>query len=88
MLPFFPHVRPAILADVPAITAIYEHHVLHGLASFEIDPPDQSEMTRRFETVPSLGLPYFVAETDGCIPGYAYAASYRARPAYLYTVVN
>ena len=82
------HVRTASATDIAAITAIYRHHVLHGLASFEIDPPDAGEMTRRFAAVRELGLPYLVAETDGIVAGYAYAAVYRARPAYRYTVEN
>ncbi len=81
-------VRPAMLTDVPAITDIYRHHVLHGLATFEIDPPDTAEMKRRFEAVHALGLPYLVAEAAGEIAGYAYAAMYRARPAYRYVVEN
>jgi L-amino acid N-acyltransferase YncA len=81
-----PVVRPATLADLPAITAIYRHHVLHGLASFEVDPPDTAEIVRRYGAIRDLGLPYFVAESDGRIAGYAYAAVYRARPAYRYTV--
>ena len=50
---------------MPAITAIYRHHVLHGLATFEIDPPDETEMARRFAAIRELGLPYFTAEIDG-----------------------
>jgi len=83
-----PFVRPATVADLPAITAIYRHHVLHGLASFEIEPPDAAEMARRFTEIRELGLPYLVAECDGNIAGYAYAAVYRTRPAYRYTVEN
>ncbi len=48
-------------ADIPAITAIYGHHVLHGLATFEVEPPDTAEMTRRFATIRELGLPYLAA---------------------------
>jgi L-amino acid N-acyltransferase YncA len=81
-------VRVATAADLPAITAIYRHHVLHGLASFEIEPPDATEMARRHTAVVELGLPYLVAELDGRVAGYAYAAVYRARPAYRYTVEN
>lgn len=69
-----------------AVTAIYAHHVRHGLASFELDPPDAEEMSRRHASVTALGLPYLVAESDGLVAGYAYAAPYRARPAYRYTV--
>ena len=49
-------VRPANDGDLPAITAIYRHHVLYGLASFELDPPDVDEMSRRHRTVVDLGL--------------------------------
>ncbi len=79
-------VRAATAADTPAITAIYRHHVLHGLATFEVDPPDAAEMLRRHAAVLELGLPYLAAEINGRIAGYAYASVYRARPAYRYTV--
>ena len=79
-------VRAAREDDLPALTEIYAYHVLHGLASFELDPPDAAEMARRHARVVSLGLPYLVAETDGRVSGYAYAAPYRARPAYRFTV--
>jgi L-amino acid N-acyltransferase YncA len=72
--------------DLAAIAAIYAHHVLHGLASFELDPPDAAEMGRRRAHVLALGLPYIVAELDGRVVGYAYAAPYRDRPAYRYTL--
>lgn len=81
-----PLVRPVGDQDIPAITVIYAHHVLHGLASFEIDPPDAVEMGRRRAHINEQGLPYLVAEIGGCIAGYAYAAPYRARPAYRHTV--
>ena len=41
-----PVIRPARDADVAAIQAIYAHHVLHGLATFEEVPPDAAEMAR------------------------------------------
>ena len=81
-------VRAAVSADIPAIAAIYRHHVLHGLATFELDPPDNRDMARRHAHVLGLGLPYLVAELDGTIAGYAYAGVYRERPAYRYTVEN
>jgi L-amino acid N-acyltransferase YncA len=79
-------VRPATRDDLPAITAIYSRHVLTGLASFEVEPPDVEEMTQRFAAIRELGLPYFIAETGGKLSGYAYAAVYRTRSAYRYTV--
>jgi len=81
-----PAVRPATPADIPAITAIYRHAVLHGTASFEIEPPDEAEVLRRYEAVVGGGYPYFVAEIDGKVVGYAYANAYRTRPGYRFTV--
>ena len=79
-------VRPAKAPDIPAITAIYRPAVLHGTATFEIEPPDEAEMLRRFAAITGSGYPYFVAEVDGRIQGYAYVNAYRTRPAYRFTV--
>jgi phosphinothricin acetyltransferase len=79
-------VRAAREADLRAVTAIYAHHVLTGVASFEIEPPDEAEMGRRRADVLARGLPFFVAERAAEVIGFAYAAPYRARPAYRYTV--
>ena len=79
-------VRDAREQDLPVIAAIYAHHVLSGLATFEIEPPDAAEMRRRYADVRARGLPYLVAERDGEVVGFAYAAPYRARPAYRFTV--
>ncbi len=79
-------VRDAADADMEAIQAIYAHHVLHGLASFEEVPPTVEEMTARRNAVLAGGLPYLVAELDGRVVGYAYATAYRPRPAYRYSV--
>jgi L-amino acid N-acyltransferase YncA len=81
-------IRPTIAADLPAITAIYEQAVLYGTATFELIPPDLDEMTRRFGVLMDGGFPYFVAVLDGRVVGYAYAAAYRPRPAYRFTVEN
>jgi len=81
-----PHVRDAADADLPAIQAIYAHHVLHGLASFEEMPPGVDELRTRHAAVRAAGLPYLVAEVDGVVAGYAYATLYRPRSAYRHTV--
>ena len=83
-----PEIRPATAADLPAITKIYEHAVLHGTATFELIPPDLAEMTRRFKSLIDGGFPYFVGVLDGRVGGYAYAGPYRPRPAYRFTVEN
>lgn len=79
-------VRPATPADIAAIRAIYAHHVLHGLASFEIDPPSVAEMGDRFESIAGGGYPYLIAADRDTVLGYAYASAYRTRPGYRYTV--
>ena len=79
-------IRAAQPQDLAVITAIYDHAVRHGTASFELEPPDETEMTRRYETLRRGGYPYLVAEIDGELPGFAYAGPYRARPAYHWSV--
>ncbi len=79
-------IRPAMPEDLPAITAIYDHHVRTGLASFEEVPPDVKEMTRRYGDLVAQGFPYVAAEQDGAVIGYAYAGPYRTRSAYRFTV--
>ena len=79
-------VRPAAPQDLPAIQAIYAHHVLNGLASFEEIPPSVEEMRRRYEDVTRQGFPYLAAEERGEILGYGYCSLYRARSAYRYTL--
>lgn len=79
-------VRTSEGRDLPAITAIYRHHVLHGAATFEIAPPGEGEMGRRRAETLARGLPHLVAELDGETAGYAYGAPYRPRAAYRYTV--
>jgi len=74
--------------DLPAITRIYGYHVLHGLASFEEQAPPLEEMARRRADHLAKGYPYIVAERGGEVVGYAYAAAYRARPAYRFAVEN
>ena len=78
--------RAATLADIPAIQGIYAHHVLHGLASFEIEPPTVAGMRSRFDSITGGGFPYLVATDGGAVLGYAYASVYRTRPGYRYTV--
>lgn len=79
-------IRAAAEADAGALAAIYGHHVLHGFGTFEEAPPSPAEMEQRRRSIVQHGLPYLVAEEAGRILGYAYAAPFRARAAYRYTV--
>ncbi len=78
--------RDATDADLPAIQAIYAHHVLHGLGSFEEVPPTLEEMTQRYRAVRDKGMPYLVVTQGSTLLGYAYAGAYRPRIAYRHTV--
>ncbi len=75
-------IRPSTPADLAAITAIYADNVLHGTGTFELEPPDEAEMTRRRDDVLGKGLPWLVAESGGRVLGYAYANHFRPRRAY------
>ena len=81
-----PTLRDTTDADLPAIAAIYAHHVLHGAASFEEVPPSLAEMARRFAELKAKAMPYICIAEAGRILGYAYAGPYRPRIAYRYTV--
>ena len=85
-MPVAASIRPARSEDIGAITAIYAHAVEHGTASFEVEPPTETEMARRMEALVTGGFAYLVAELDGTVAGYAYAGPYRPRIAYRYTV--
>ena len=75
-------IRPSSQEDLPAITAIYAHHVTHGKGSFELDAPDLDEMTRRRTDVLAKGLPHLVASRGAQVLGFAYASAFRPRPAF------
>lgn len=82
-------IRSATLADAPAIAAIYAHHVLHGTATFETEPPSAAEFAARIGKVLDAGWPWLVAsDGQGEVLGYAYASQFRDRPAYGYTCEN
>ena len=82
-------IRDSLPGDVPAITAIYGHAVLYGNASFELEPPNATEIGRRRDVLLSAGFPYLVAEDGaGQIVGYSHAGTYRPRPGYRFTVEN
>ncbi len=79
-------IRDATEVDMAEVQRIYAHHVLNGLATFEEVPPSLDEMLGRRAAVLAAGLPYLVADVDGCVAGYSYATSYRPRPAYRHTI--
>ncbi|MBC7380624.1 MAG: N-acetyltransferase [Burkholderiaceae bacterium] len=80
-----PNIRPSREEDIPAITAIYSHHVLHGTGTFETTPPTESDMGARRADVLSKSLPYLVSEENGKVIGFAYCTWFKPRPAYRFS---
>jgi phosphinothricin acetyltransferase len=80
-----PTIRPCTDADIPAVTTIYQHHVLHGTGTFEIEPPTETDMQSRKADVLSKGLPYLVIEENAEVLGFAYCNWFKPRPAYRFS---
>lgn len=80
-----PIIRPSQPEDLSAITAIYQHHVLNGTGTFEIEPPSQEDMTARRADVLGKGLPYLVIEENSQVLGFAYCNWFKPRPAYRFS---
>jgi len=81
-------IRPATTDDAGAVADIYGHHVLHGTASFDDNPPPPAFWTDKIEAVVGRGWPFLVATSGGQVVGYAYATQFRDRPAYAFTCEN
>lgn len=79
-------VRDATAQDLPALTAIYAHHVLHGFGTFEYVPPSEADFVEKWKGIRDLRLPFLVADDAGEPVGYAYASMFRPRPGYRYTI--
>ncbi|GAB7193834.1 N-acetyltransferase family protein [Dickeya oryzae] len=71
---------------IAAIQDIYNHHVLHGTATFETEPPDEAEMLARWRKIRDAGLPWLVATENQQVLGYCYLGFYRPRYAYRFTL--
>lgn len=80
-----PLIRTSQPEDIPAISAIYTHHVLHGTGTFELEPPSQQEMASRRSDVLAKGLPYLVAVDNQQVMGFAYCNWFKPRPAYRFS---
>ena len=84
-------VRPSVEGDVPAMLAIYEHHIRDGQSDLDAefmapDPLRDDDIKRRRKNMLRRRLPHLVAERGSAVVGYAYAVPFRKRPAYRYAV--
>jgi len=78
-------VRPAREGDAQAIAAIYAWHVAHGTATFDTLAPDAGAWADKLADFAARGFPFLVAEREGAVVAYAYAARFRDRAAYAHT---
>jgi phosphinothricin acetyltransferase len=81
-------IRTAREEDAAEIAAIYAHHVLHGTASYDTEPPSTEYIRDKIRWVIGEGWPFLVAEGADGIVGYAYATQFRDRAAYRWTAEN
>lgn len=81
-------VRQATISDARAIAAIYAASVATGIATFDLEAPSVAATADKMAGIVAKGWAYLVAERDGTVVGYAYAAQYRDRPAYAATCEN
>lgn len=80
-------IRTASEKDAVALARIYNHYIVHSVATFEIDEISAVEMARRIAAVADQSLPWLVAEDDaGSVVGYAYATRWKERAAYRHSV--
>ncbi|WP_062070676.1 GNAT family N-acetyltransferase [Demequina sediminicola] len=79
-------IRTATEDDAAGIAAVYNPYIRDTVITFAYDDVTVEETAERIRVILGQGLPYLVVEEDGAIVGFAYAAPYRPRAAYLHTV--
>ena len=85
------YVRNSRDSDVPAMLAIYLHHIRRGVdpgVDGDFETPDADDLKRRRRSMNNRKMPHLVADEAGTVVGYAYAVPFRKRPAYRYAVKN
>ena len=78
------HVRPVAEPDLPALAAIYDEEVRHGISTFATEPPGIDHWRPRLR-LDRPGDHLLVAERDGTVVGYAFSGDYRPRTGYRHT---
>ena len=75
------HLRPAVPEDAGELLSIYRPYVEHTAVTFEYAVPTPAQFTQRVRDTLATH-PYLVAEAEGTLLGYAYAAPFHPRAAY------
>jgi phosphinothricin acetyltransferase len=80
-------IRPAVRADLPRLTEIYNHYVVNTPITFDVTPWSVEERTAWFAQFGATGrYRLLVAECDGRITGYSGTTRFRPKAAYATTV--
>jgi len=79
-------IRQAMEKDAEEIAKIYNYYIEKTVITFEEKVLSVGEFIKRIEKVKLLGLPWFVAEDEGKVIGYAYATKWNERSAYRHTI--
>lgn len=75
------HIRRAAVADLAAITAIYNEAILTTTATFDTEPKTVADRTAWFQAHDERH-PILVAELDGAVVGWSSLTKWSDRPAY------
>ncbi|WP_407856169.1 N-acetyltransferase family protein (plasmid) [Enterococcus sp. 22-H-5-01] len=78
-------IREATTADAQELVKIYAPYVKETTITFDYEVPSEKEFSQRILEIQEK-YPYFVAEENGGILGYAYAHAYKDRAAYDWAV--
>ena len=79
-------IRNITLDDAAKICDIYNYYIEHTIVTFEEDLVDAENIKERINEVSRNNLPWLVFEENNTILGYAYAAKWRQRHSYRYSV--
>ena len=75
-------VRPATVADIPAINAIYNFYVATSPATFDIEPTSEAFRLAWFEQRRLKGLPVLVADAGSEVAGWCALSDWSPKRAY------
>src|SRR4051812_1296896 len=82
------HLRSAVPEDLPALTAIYNHYIVHTTITFDLQPYEPSARRGWFDDHAPTGRHRLIvaAGTDNIAIGYATSSRWRPKAAYDTTV--
>ncbi len=75
-------------ADIAAIRKIYSYYVKNSAVTFDIEMPSKKAIEEKYQNIAKQGHPIIIAKIDKKLVGFAYASSFRPRPAYRFTCEN